>query len=138
MPTLAHLERLEGTPIFGMLMLAITEASVLRTVMQLQLAPLKNVLVIQQIHTLCYTKIMPVAVPISFGGIERTQTTGEAVAGSSKYYVDWVRGKCVQDCDGDAPCGGLAPSWITVKQDSIETCCSFHLFWMPEESCIAA
>lgn len=66
------------------------------------------------------------------------QTTGEAVAGSSKYYVDWVRGKCVQDCDGDAPCGGLAPSWITVKQDSIETCCSFHLFWMPEDSCIAA
>ena len=66
------------------------------------------------------------------------QTTGEAVAGSAKYYVDWVRGKCVQDCDGDAPCGGLAPSWITVKHDSIETCCSFHLYWMDKETCITA
>eukprot|EP00956_Cyclotella_meneghiniana_P013945 scaffold20531_cov67-Cyclotella_meneghiniana.AAC.1 len=66
------------------------------------------------------------------------QTTGEAFAGSAKYYVDWVRGKCVQDCDGDAPCGGLAPSWITVKHDSVETCCSSHLYWVAKENCIAA
>ena len=66
------------------------------------------------------------------------QTTGEAFAGSAKYYVDWVRGKCVQDCDGDAPCGGLAPSWITVRHDSVETCCSSHLYWVCHHRRIAA
>eukprot|EP00956_Cyclotella_meneghiniana_P013946 scaffold20531_cov67-Cyclotella_meneghiniana.AAC.2 len=46
--------------------------------------------------------------------------------------------KLLQDCDGDAPCGGLAPSWITVKHDSVETCCSSHLYWVAKENCIAA
>ena len=66
------------------------------------------------------------------------QTTGEAIVGSAKYYVDWVLGKCVQDCAGDAPCGGFAPSWITVKHDSVDACCSTHLRWVAKEICTAA
>ncbi|KAL7461582.1 hypothetical protein ACHAXS_002002, partial [Conticribra weissflogii] len=32
-------------------------------------------------------------------------------AGTKKFYIDWVKMKCVQDCEGAPPCGGLAEPW---------------------------
>eukprot|EP00956_Cyclotella_meneghiniana_P004011 scaffold4865_cov83-Cyclotella_meneghiniana.AAC.9 len=43
-------------------------------------------------------------------------------AGSSKWYMDWNGSKCVQDCTGASPCGGLAETWDTLY-DSQDICC---------------
>ena len=44
-------------------------------------------------------------------------------AGSAKFYMDWSTSKCVQDCEGTAPCGGIAEFW-DVLYDSRATCCA--------------
>jgi len=54
--------------------------------------------------------------------------------GSKRFYVDWSLMKCVQDCIGDAPCGGLAPSWVTLYEFSSD-CCD-RLPDIPDEECI--
>ena len=42
--------------------------------------------------------------------------------GTGKFYMHWIDQKCVQDCTGDAPCGGLAKSW-DAKYDTKAECC---------------
>jgi len=56
-----------------------------------------------------------------------------AVTGSNKFYVDWVIEKCVQDCEGAAPCGGLAKSWDFLY-NSVSECCS-KLTWVTSHDC---
>ena len=43
-------------------------------------------------------------------------------AGSNKWYMDWDENKCVQDCIGASPCGGLAEAWDVVY-DRQDKCC---------------
>ena len=47
-------------------------------------------------------------------------------SGTSKWYVDGNLQRCVQDCVGAAPCGGLLESWDEVFTSSNE-CCSTKL-----------
>ncbi len=54
--------------------------------------------------------------------------------GSNRFYLDWSLMKCVQDCIGDAPCGGLAPYWVTLYEFSSD-CCD-RLSDIPDEECI--
>lgn len=50
---------------------------------------------------------------------------------SGKFYVDWTKGiqgtndqgKCVQDCDGDRPCGGKMETWET-GYETEAVCCT--------------
>ena len=56
---------------------------------------------------------------------------------SRKWFVDWVRGKCVMDCDkGEGgSCGGSVPgSWITTH-DSASKCCRAHMSFMSVDAC---
>ncbi len=43
--------------------------------------------------------------------------------GTKKFYVDWINEQCVQDCNGPAPCGGLAQAWDPLY-DSSAACCA--------------
>ena len=43
-------------------------------------------------------------------------------SGSNKWYMDWNENKCVQDCTGASPCGGLAETWDLVY-DTQDKCC---------------
>ena len=43
-------------------------------------------------------------------------------SGSNKWYMDWNENKCVQDCTGASPCGGLAETWDKVY-DTQDKCC---------------
>lgn len=49
-------------------------------------------------------------------------------AGSAKYYMNWSTSKCVQDCEGAAPCGGIAEFW-DVLYDDRTTCCAEKGWW---------
>ena len=52
--------------------------------------------------------------------------TGSTSAGSTKFYMDWEADVCVQDCEGAAPCGGLAESW-DIKYDTKINCCEENM-----------
>ena len=58
-----------------------------------------------------------------------------AAAGSNKFYIDWVNGHCLQDCEGPAPCGGLAETWDFLY-DSGDACCA-KLPWVSAADCIS-
>ena len=61
-------------------------------------------------------------------------SNGAAAQGSTKWYIDWVDGgKCVKDCVGNPPCGGLKEVW---DQDysSASACCS-AIPWVPSDRC---
>lgn len=64
------------------------------------------------------------------------QSAGEELRGSGLYYVNWSIGKCVKDCEGAAPCGGLAKSWDYFKYSDATMCCEIHLFWKDRGDCI--
>ena len=55
------------------------------------------------------------------------------VKGSNKFYVDWVNEHCVKDCNGSAPCGGLAQTW-DILYDSESDCCA-SIPWISAENC---
>ncbi|KAL7462177.1 hypothetical protein ACHAXS_002563 [Conticribra weissflogii] len=55
-------------------------------------------------------------------------------AGSNKFYVDWIKGQCVKDCVGPAPCGGLAQLWDPLYDSDI-TCCA-RIPHVPDEECV--
>jgi hypothetical protein len=62
--------------------------------------------------------------------------SGEAVAslGSSSFYVK--DDKCVKDCEGAAPCGGLAEKWNS-KFNTEDACCA-SIPWIPRGDCVLA
>jgi hypothetical protein len=51
--------------------------------------------------------------------------------GTGKWYVIWKGkdSKCVQDCDGEAPCGGHAKFWQELYATKA-TCCERRLPWV--------
>ena len=60
-----------------------------------------------------------------------------AVETSGKYYVEYYSEgdrNCVMDCDGPAPCGGLAQSYMETY-DSFDDCCDHHLWFLPNSPC---
>jgi len=63
--------------------------------------------------------------------------TPEVTAGSSKFYVDWERMKCVKDCEGAAPCGGFA-HWWEYLYGSASACCVKLPQYDSVEECVFA
>lgn len=71
---------------------------------------------------------------------------GKVAAESGKFYVNYEKKHCVQDCLNDGKTkmaagicnnpGGLVFSWMTLY-DTAEACCKDKLFWVPLEECIA-
>lgn len=57
--------------------------------------------------------------------------------GSRKWWVDWAKNQCVQDCDGSTSdsCGGLASVWDPLY-DTSEACCSEKLSWKERDECV--
>ncbi|EED87376.1 predicted protein [Thalassiosira pseudonana CCMP1335] len=52
-----------------------------------------------------------------------------AAAGSDKWFVDYSLNKCVKECVGDEPCGGLVDgSWVDLFESQSE-CCSKKVWW---------
>ena len=49
-------------------------------------------------------------------------------------YVDWVSKKCIQDCIGAAPCGGIKKFW-DIGHATAESCCNM-LPWVPQAYCL--
>jgi len=66
--------------------------------------------------------------------VARSQLT--TYSGTSKWYADGNLQRCVQDCVGGAPCGGLLESWVEAF-DSPNDCCSTKLWWLERKSCIS-
>ena len=56
-------------------------------------------------------------------------------AGSNEWYVNWTDKKCVQDCKGASPCGGIANSWDELHT-SQEICCEKMLSWVNKRECV--
>eukprot|EP00956_Cyclotella_meneghiniana_P020495 scaffold36305_cov35-Cyclotella_meneghiniana.AAC.6 len=55
--------------------------------------------------------------------------------GSNKYYIDYEKEQCVQDCDGPAPCGGvLNDKWKTLFHTGDECCAQIP--WIPKSDCL--
>lgn len=59
-------------------------------------------------------------------------STGEIAQGTSNYFVDWTSRKCVQDCEGGAPCGGIAKKW-DILYTSARKCCGS--LWNDPDKC---
>jgi hypothetical protein len=58
-----------------------------------------------------------------------TECTGASSSGgSTNWYMDFNLSKCVQDCVGAAPCGGLANSW-DIKYSTQDKCCTERMWW---------
>lgn len=53
---------------------------------------------------------------------------------SKKFFVDWTMQRCVQDCEGSAPCGGLAQTW-DILYNTENDCCDI-ISWIPKETCL--
>lgn len=53
--------------------------------------------------------------------------------GSEQWYVDWVAGKCVKDCIGAAPCGGLKENYEP-GHATASACCD-TISWVQPSSC---
>lgn len=47
---------------------------------------------------------------------------------TSKFYMDYVNGYCVQNCDGALPCGGIADTWDELY-DTLKACCAGKDWW---------
>eukprot|EP01082_Thalassiosira_pseudonana_P001264 g1144.t2 g1144 g1144.t1 contig10:1473802-1478244(-) len=55
-----------------------------------------------------------------------------AAAGSDKWFVNYSLNKCVKECVGDEPCGGLVDgSWVDLFESQSE-CCSKKVWWNTE------
>ena len=57
------------------------------------------------------------------------------------FYVDWnagLYGRCVQNCDGPPPCGGLNTNPWEKNYSSINQCCEVQLNFVSLSECIGA
>lgn len=62
-------------------------------------------------------------------------SNGIAPTGSNLWYVDWAILKCVQDCEGSVPCGGLKTPYDVTFATSSE-CCTGRLSWVNATECV--
>ena len=60
--------------------------------------------------------------------------TATAAQGSGKFFIDWVYERCAKDCEGSAPCGGLAQSWDDLYE--AESACCDMIPWIARENCV--
>ena len=65
-----------------------------------------------------------------------TCTGASASTGTTKFWIRWSDKKCVQDCVGPSPCGGIAESWDT-KYNTKAECCKENMSYDRRE-CINA
>ena len=56
---------------------------------------------------------------------------GTTSVGSNDWYVSYEDVKCVQDCSGAEPCGGVAEPWDKLYSTK-EQCCKEKLPWVPK------
>jgi hypothetical protein len=73
---------------------------------------------------------------------QATTTTTAASVDISAFYVSYApedtSGKCVQNCNGDKPCGGVnTESWVK-KYSNAKECCDNGLSWKALEQCTDA
>jgi hypothetical protein len=54
-----------------------------------------------------------------------------AGTGSNEWYMDYDLNKCVKDCVGASPCGGLADGEITFSTQ--DKCCEERMWWDERE-----
>jgi hypothetical protein len=61
--------------------------------------------------------------------------TATSEAATNRFFLDWKHEKCVQDCEGAAPCGGagLMKKWHE-SFDTKSACCD-RISWIPREEC---
>jgi hypothetical protein len=64
----------------------------------------------------------------NLAGCQGNAAVATASSGTSTWYMSWSSNKCVQDCAGAAPCGGLANSW-DLTYDTQSKCCSERMWW---------
>jgi len=64
------------------------------------------------------------------------ESNGVAYNGTESYYIDWSVTKCAKDCEGAAPCGGLADKWMTTYASAAD-CCAV-LKWVDPNECLIA
>jgi len=57
------------------------------------------------------------------------------LAATNMYYVDWGRERCVQDCEGDAPCVGLGEAQPWDERYATASECCAMLDWIPRREC---
>lgn len=75
-----------------------------------------------------------IASGVNVTGLTASGTTAAAATGSNKFYIDWVNQVCIQDCEGPAPCGGLAKSYDFLFVSG-EACCA-QMPWVPKRDCM--
>ncbi|ACI64978.1 predicted protein [Thalassiosira pseudonana CCMP1335] len=79
----------------------------------------------------CETKLGYLAV-----GFCEAESLGNSYAGSGDYYVDYVNGRCVMDCDEATPgCGGIATTAAFTLYADAATCCSEKLGYLNADVC---
>eukprot|EP00984_Skeletonema_dohrnii_P029480 scaffold20142_cov80-Skeletonema_dohrnii-CCMP3373.AAC.3 len=54
---------------------------------------------------------------------------GTTAVGTDKWYANYEDAKCVQDCSGASPCGGVANFWEELYSTK-EQCCKTKLGWL--------
>jgi len=59
-----------------------------------------------------------------------------AIVASNLFFVDWVHGQCVQDCDGEAPCAGLDQARIHDEMYVTAGQCCDKIPWVLREDCV--
>ena len=64
-------------------------------------------------------------------------SSSTTASGTNKWYVDWTDSKCVQDCVGTSPCGGIVESWEELHSSHDEECCEKKLSWLSKRACFA-
>jgi len=62
----------------------------------------------------------------------KAKSTGEALQGSGKYFIDWVKNKCAEECVGPPPCGGVASGQV---YDTADACCD-EIPWVLRRDCV--
>lgn len=69
--------------------------------------------------------------------VASSTNTAISSTGSNGWYLNYKLHRCVQDCVGGAPCGGLREKWDELFSSS-SACCSTKLWWLDSSavSCV--
>jgi len=77
----------------------------------------------------CQTKIWWISEAMCVSASNNTSAEG-----SGNFFLDWHNEQCGKDCEGPAPCAGLAPQWEDLY-DTESSCCD-RIPWVDREDCV--
>lgn len=60
--------------------------------------------------------------------------SGTPAQGTFKFFVHWQTEQCGKDCNGPAPCLGLAHNWV--KLHNTEDVCCDTIPWIDRKDCV--